>query len=361
MFALPGFSQPGHQTRATKTNKNNKTKGKTKMKTRSTEEKPRGTDGRSKRQSRRWLASAVLATGALLVSSLLNHSAAAGTANACQKTAAEVLAGCRAGVQSDYRIALGKCVNISDQAARTACQQQAVQDLHDGQRTCQDQYAARQAACQKLGPAPYDPVIDPANFVAQVDNPYFPLVPGTTFIYEGRSSQGFSHIEFAVTHNTKVILGVTCVEIHDSVFLNGVLEEDTLDWFAQDKEGNVWYFGENTHELVDGLITTIAGTFIAGENGDKAGIIMKAHPAVGDFYRQEFSLANAEDFAETLSITESVTVRYGSFNHCLKSQETTPLETSLLEHKFYAPGVGQILTVNANTGERTDLVQIITK
>ena len=108
------------------------------------------------------------------------------------------------------------------------------------------------------------------------------------------------------------------------------------------------------------MITTIDGTFTAGVNGDKAGIIMKAHAAVGDFYRQEFSLANAEDFAETLSVTESVTVPAGSFNNCLKSQETTPLETDLLEHKFYAPGIGNVLTIDAKTGDRVQLIQIKT-
>ena len=163
-----------------------------------------------------------------------------------------------------------------------------------------------------------------------------------------------------MTHRTKVILGFTCIEVHDRVFTDGELTEDTLDWFAQDKEGNVWYFGENTHELEGGLITSIDGTFMAGVNGDKPGIIMKAHPAVGDFYRQEFSLGNAEDLAETLSLTDPVTVPAGAFDNCLKSQETTPLETNLLEHKFYAPGVGNVLTIDANTGDRIELVQITT-
>ncbi|MSR64901.1 MAG: hypothetical protein EXS18_03870 [Verrucomicrobiae bacterium] len=204
-------------------------------------------------------------------------------------------------------------------------------------------------------------MIHPTNFVAGINNPYFPLVPGTTFIHEGPTAHGFEHVEFAVTHKTKVILGVTCIEVRDTAFLDGKLAEDTLDWFAQDKDGNVWYFGENTHELEDGLITTIAGTFVAGVNGDKPGIIMKAHPAIGDFYRQEFSLGNAEDFAETLSLNESVTVPAGSYTHCLKSQETTPLETDHLEHKFYAPGVGNVLTIDATTGDRVELIEIQTE
>jgi hypothetical protein len=203
-------------------------------------------------------------------------------------------------------------------------------------------------------------VINPANFntSTKINNPFFPLKPGTTFIYEGQTAQGFNHTEFAVSHNTRVIRGITCVEIHDSVFLDKKLSEDTLDWFAQDKDGNVWYFGENTHELVGGLITTINGTFMAGVDGAKQGIIMEAHPAVGDFYRQESDLGNAEDFAEVTSLTASVTVPFGSFNNCLKTQETTPLEPSLLEDKFYCSGVGNLLTVDKVTGERVELVQI---
>jgi hypothetical protein len=316
---------------------------------------------RSNKRSRRLLGGAVLAVAALFAGSLVSQAMAAGATNACQQTAADTLVSCRAGAQSDHEVALGKCVNVSDPAARKACEKLAAADLADALQTCKDGFASRLAACQKLGPAPYDPVIDPANFVGQIDNPYFPLVPGTTFIYEGQTSEGLSRDEFAVTHNTRVIDGVTCTEVHDSVFTAGVLTEDTLDWFAQDKDGNVWYFGENTAELEDGLITTIDGTFMAGVDGDKPGIIMKAHPAVGDFYRQEFSLENAEDNAGTLSLTESVTVPFGTFDHCLKSEETTPLEPDALEHKFYAPGVGNVLTVDEITGERDELVQIITE
>jgi len=107
------------------------------------------------------------------------------------------------------------------------------------------------------------------------------------------------------------------------------------------------------------LITTIAGSFMAGVNGDKPGIIMKAHPAVGDFYRQEFSLSNAEDFAQTLSLNEVVTLRTRTFNHCLKSEESTPLEPDVREDKFYAPGVGTVLEVDLSTGATSQLVRII--
>jgi hypothetical protein len=302
-----------------------------------------------------------LAVAAFLACNLVGPALATDAVNACQQTATDVLAGCRGSAQSDYQIALGKCVNVSDQAARKACQNQAAADLDDALQTCKGGFGVREETCDKLGPAPYDPVIDPANFVAKIDNPFFPLVPGTTFIYKGQTSEGLMRDEFAVTHNTRVIDGVTCVEVHDSVFTDGELTEDTLDWFAQDKDGNVWYFGENTAEFEDGLISTIDGTFMAGVDGDKPGIVMKAQPAVGDFYRQEFSLANAEDEAETVGLNASVTVPYGSFQHCLRSEETTPLEPEALEAKFYASGIGNVLTVDEETGERCELVQIITE
>ena len=276
--------------------------------------------------------------------------------NACQQTATDALAGCKASAQSDYKTALGKCVNITDSGERRRCKRQAAADLQDALDTCQGGFEVRQAACGKLGPAPYDPVIDPANFVTTIDNPYFPLIPGTTFTY--LTPDHVSKDVFAVTHNTRVLDGVTCVEVHDSVYTNEVLTEDTLDWFAQDKEGNVWYFGENTVELEDGLLATIEGSFMAGVNNDKPGIIMKAHPAVGDFYRQEFSLNNAEDFGQTIDLNASATVPYGTFTHCLKSLETTPLEPDAREDKFYAPGVGNVLTVDLVTGERDELFSI---
>ncbi len=276
----------------------------------------------------------------------------------CQKTTDHAVRACQVGARSDYLLALGKCDNLADPASRKACRQQAAADLAETLQGCDDQESARLTACEKLGPAPYDPVIDPANFVTGVTNPYFPLKPGTTFVYEGQTANGFEHVEFAVTRNTKVILGVTCIEVHDTVLLDGKLAEDTLDWFAQDKAGNVWYFGENTHELVGGLITTIDGSFVAGENGAKAGILMKAHPAIGDFYRQEFDLGNAEDFAEVLSLAESVRVPVGAFPRGLQTQETTPLDPSLRELKFYAPGIGHVLTIDQNTGDRVKLVEI---
>ena len=288
-----------------------------------------------------------------------DKNSAAEATNICLQTARDALASCRSAARSDYQVALGKCINISDSTARRSCEEQAAADLADALDTCQGGFEVRQASCQKLGPGRYDPVIDPKNFTTTIDNPYFPLVPGTTFTY--LTPNGRIKDVFAVTHHTRVINGVTCVQVHDSVYTNDELTENTLDFFAQDREGNVWYFGENTAELENGLLATIEVSFLSGLNNDKAGIIMKAHPAPGDFYRQEFSLGNAEDYAETLNLNSRVVVPYGRFNDCLKSQETTPLEPDALEDKYYAPGVGNVLTVDRVTGERDELISITTE
>lgn len=275
--------------------------------------------------------------------------------NPCKTTASQVLKSCRTSAESDFSLALAKCTNVPTDAG---CKEDAATERQDAIEGCKDEFDVRSDACEKFGPAAYNPEIDPSNFVSDIDNPYFPLVPGTTFISEGQTSDGLEHDEFAVTHRTKTILGVRCVEVRDRVFIDGKLTEDTLDWFAQDVDGNVWYFGENTHELEGGLITTIDGTFTAGVDRAQPGIIMEAHPRVGDFYRQEFDLANAEDFAEVTGLNATATVPVGTFNHCVKTRETTPLEPDLVEEKFYARGVGNILTIDHVTGEVVKLIKI---
>ena len=231
----------------------------------------------------------VVIAGIMVGGNLLaeGKNAASDSANVCLQTAADVLASCKSAAQSDYQDTLGKCINNTDPATRKSCEKQAASDLADALQTCQGGFQVRQKACQRVGPAAYDPVIDPVNFTTVIDNPYFPLTPGTTYVYETKATG--ERDTFEVTHDTRVVDGVTCVEVHDSVSVNGEVTENTLDFHVQDKDGNVWYFGENTAELENGLIATIEGSFLAGVANDKPGIIMKAQPAVGDFYRQEFS------------------------------------------------------------------------
>ena len=175
---------------------------------------------------------------------LLPTVSAAKPFNACRASTNAVYNSCTAAAQSDKALAVAKCDNLADSSASKACRGQAAANAKDARASCADERKVRVDACGKLGATPYHPTIDPGQYVATIDNPFFPLVPGTTFVYEGQMPDGLEHDEFAVTHNTRVILGVTCTEVHDTVTTNGVLTEDTLDWFAQDKSGNVWYFGE---------------------------------------------------------------------------------------------------------------------
>jgi hypothetical protein len=207
---------------------------------------------------------------------------------------------------------------------------------------------------------PRPPVIDPANFVSQVDNPFFPLPPGTTFHYRGTESGVATRDEMYVTRDTKQILGVNVTVVHDQVFDGHVLAEDTFDWYAQDVDGNVWYFGEDTKELdADGNVISTEGSWEAGVNGAQPGIIMEAHPQVGDRYFQEFAKGVAEDQAQVLSLDASTCVRYGCFSNVLVTKEWTQLEPGVIANKYYAAGVGSILEVTVKGGdERLELVRI---
>ena len=184
----------------------------------------------------------------------------------------------------------------------------------------------------------YAPHINPADFTTTIDNKYFPLKPGTTFVYEG----GAQHSEMTVTHDTKKVMGVQCVVVEDKEWEDGKLIERTYDWFAQDKKGTVWYFGENTKEYENGKVVSTKGSWEAGVDGAKPGIIMQADPKVQESYRQEYYPGEAMDMAKVLSLNASVTVPYGSFDHALETREWTPLQPGFSEKKYYVRGVGPL-------------------
>lgn len=202
--------------------------------------------------------------------------------------------------------------------------------------------------------------IDPDNFVSQVDNPYFPLEPGTTFIYRGESDGVPTRNETYVTYDTKVILGVTTTVVHDQAFEEGVLVEDTFDWYAQDVDGNVWYFGEDTKELDEnGNVISTEGSWEAGVDGAEPGIIMLADPKKGDRYQQEFLPGVAEDMAQVIGFEDSFCVRYGCFEDVLVTKEWSPLDKGVVENKYYAKGIGFISAVMVKGGEeQTELVRV---
>jgi hypothetical protein len=184
----------------------------------------------------------------------------------------------------------------------------------------------------------YAPKIDSAEFTTTIDNEYFPLKPGTTFVYEG----GAQHGEMTVTSDTKRVMGVECVVVDHKEWENGKLIERTYDWFAQDNEGAVWYFGEDTKEYENGEAVSTKGSWEAGVDGAKPGIIMPADPKVGESYHQEYYPGEAMDMAKVLSLNASVTVPYGSFDHALETKEWTPLQPGFSEKKYYVRGVGPL-------------------
>lgn len=207
-----------------------------------------------------------------------------------------------------------------------------------------------------------DLIVDPTDFEYGAQNSYFPLVPGTTFVLEGESDGEDIRVEMYITGQTKEILGVTTTVVREREWEDGELVEDTFDWYANDNEGNVWYFGEDSKEYDDGNIVSTAGSWESGIDGARPGILMKADPQVGDKYQQEYYEGEAEDMAEVLSLDASVTVEYGSFDDCLQTKEWTPLEPGVEENKFYASGVGLLLEEAVTEGdERLELVEITTE
>lgn len=199
------------------------------------------------------------------------------------------------------------------------------------------------------------PPFDPTNFVAGVDHPYFPLVPGSTSTFDG----GGEHIVVEVLPETKSILGITATVVRDRVYIADALIEDTFDWYAQDRAGNVWYLGEAVKNYEGGVLVDTNGSWEAGQNGATAGINMLAHPRLGDSYQQEYAVGVAEDKARVRSVEENVVVPYGTFAHCIKTLEWTPLEPSNRGYKYYAEGVGLVLEASARGGrERTELVSV---
>jgi hypothetical protein len=207
----------------------------------------------------------------------------------------------------------------------------------------------------------YRPAIDPANFSTSIDNSYYPLVPGTTYVYEGVRDHVSQRDVVTVTSKTKVIAGVTCVVVTDVADHNGTLLEKTEDWFAQDKEGNVWYFGEATAEYKNGKVSTTEGSWQTGKDGAEPGIIMPAHPEITDAFRQEYLKGQAEDQAWIIDTTQSIKVPDGTFTNVIRTLEWSRLEPDVIDGKWYAPGIGIIKEVAQAGGQEVASLVSVTK
>jgi hypothetical protein len=200
--------------------------------------------------------------------------------------------------------------------------------------------------------------LDPAEFTTRIDNPYWPMTPGSRWVYRETDAEGSrQRVEVTVTSRTKTIIGIAARVVHDVVTEEGRVVEDTYDWYAQDARGNVWYLGEDTKEYNDGKVST-SGSWEAGVDGAQPGVVIPAHPVPGLAYRQEYLAGEAEDAAKVLGVSERASVPYGSFRHVLLTREFTPLEPKLVEHKFYARGIGPVLaTTVAGGSDREQLIR----
>jgi hypothetical protein len=192
---------------------------------------------------------------------------------------------------------------------------------------------------------PYTVSIDPAAFSTTIDNPYMPLIPGTRTIYHGAGPRGRWVTTTEVTRDTKTVMGVDTVVVHDTVSVDGKVTEDTYDWYAQDRDKNVWYFGEDTKKIEDGTVDT-TGSFEGGLHGALPGIAMLARPQVGDQYRQEYARGLAEDAGEVLNLSGSETTPLtGPAQDLLITKDVDLLNPAVVENKYYARGRGLVLTV----------------
>ena len=272
-------------------------------------------------------------------------------AGACDRSTSNSFKACYVDAGSSYQYAVAMCANIKDLTTKQNCQTRAADDQTSAQKLCDRQQAARKDVCAALGQSPYDPTIRPKDFSAKITNPLMPLTSGDVRVYKN----GQATVTVMVTDQTIQLLGVTCLIVRDMNVVNGAIEEDTFDYYAQDRAGNVWYFGEDTIAYNKGIAST-EGSWRAGVNGAKPGIIMFADPQLGQTYRQEFMLGNAEDLAKTVAFNQHVKVPYGAFTNAFETLEFTPLEPGAKENKFYVRNVGEVLSIDLDTGEHEELV-----
>jgi hypothetical protein len=199
--------------------------------------------------------------------------------------------------------------------------------------------------------------LDPAELTARIDHPYWPMRPGSRWLYRQTGAGDDSRrIEVTVTDRTRTVMGIQARVIHDVVTEDGEVVEDTYDWYAQDADGNVWYLGEDTRQLEGGKVTSTEGSWQAGVDGAQPGVLLPARPRPGMAYRQEYA-AGARDTGAVLSLHQRAKVPSGLFEHVLVTKEFTPLEPKLLKHDFFALGVGPVLSLTVAGGsDREELL-----
>jgi hypothetical protein len=201
------------------------------------------------------------------------------------------------------------------------------------------------------------PVLDPASFVSVIDNPYFPLPVGRTLVYEGVKDGQTQVDTVTVTNQTKIIEGITARVVSDVSTHGSTVLERTFDYYAQDRQGNVWYLGEDTAAFLANGKADTSGSWLAGVHGAQPGLIMEANPQIPDAYRQELLVGEAEDTAWVVEVGGTVTVPYGKLRNTLTTLEATRIEPGAYDQKIYAPGIG-IALEKSLTGP-TEIAQLV--
>lgn len=293
-------------------------------------------------------------TAAALASTILAVlPTSADAAGICDKTTASAATACNHLAASAYNYDLGNCANVVNIIDRGKCRAKAEREFAAAGKLCTAQANSGRSICNDLGQKAYDPKINPADFSPVIDNPWLPMKPGSKYVYRNKSEN--AEVVITVTNKKIKLMGVTCIVVHDVNSVGGVIEENTLDYFAQHKDGSVWYFGEDTISYEDGIANT-KGSWRAGLNGAKPGIVMFASPAVGNTYRQEFFLGEAEDVAQGFAIKQQVKVPAGTYNNAYQTKDFTALDPGNFENKYYVRGIGNVLVTNPATGVREELV-----
>jgi hypothetical protein len=199
--------------------------------------------------------------------------------------------------------------------------------------------------------------LDPADFTTNIDNPYWPMRPGSHWVYREVENGETQRVDVTVTNQTKTLAGIEARVVHDRVSRNGETLEDTYDWYAQDSAGNLWYLGEDTAEYENGKLKTKEGTWAAGVDGAEPGVVVPAHPKQGMTYREEYYAGHAEDGAEVLGVSSQVQVPFGRFQNALLTRNFSTIEPTVEEMKLYAKGVGPVMELLVSGGSgRTELL-----
>ena len=204
----------------------------------------------------------------------------------------------------------------------------------------------------------FAPAFNPANFNADtaVTNTFFPLVLGSIRVYYTIDLEGDEEqVRFEVLEETRQIAGVTCTALIDQVLSDGEVVEESINWYAVDQAGNVWHFGGEFKEIVDGEVIESTG-WESGVDDAEPGIAMPADPQIGQVYALGFYADETEDKAEILSLDGYAEVTYGEFTGLLETRAWSPLSPEEVDFEYYAAGIGEVLTVNQETGERVELI-----